>query len=101
MDAPPKVAVIGTTVAVVTTVVVIVNAADVAPAATVTVTGGVATVGSPLVRMTDAPPAGAGPLSATVLCVVECTPVTLAGDSLRAANCGESTVSVEVLVTPL
>jgi hypothetical protein len=101
MDDPPKVAVIGTTVLVVTTVVVIVNAADVAPAATVTVVGGVATEGSPLVSMTTAPPAGAGPFNVTLLCVVEWPPVTLAGDSLSNAAFGESTVRVAFLVTPL
>jgi hypothetical protein len=92
LDAPPNVAVTGTTVFVPTAVVVIVKAADVAPALTVTVVGGMATEGSSLVSMTAAPPAGAGPLRVTVLCVVERPPFTLAGDSINDATCGESTV---------
>ena len=48
-----------------TGVVVIVNVAEVEPAETTTVVGGVALVDRD-VRVTDAPPAGAGPFSVTV-----------------------------------
>jgi hypothetical protein len=100
-EAPPKVAVIGTTVLLPTAVVVIVNVADVAPASTVTVGGGSATVESPLVSITTAPPVGAGPVSVTVLCVVDLPPTTVAGDSRRDAAAGAFTVRSAVLVTLL
>jgi hypothetical protein len=54
-----------------------------------------------MVIVTAAPPTGAGPLSVTVLRVVDLPPFTLTGDSFRDASCGESTVSVADLVTPL
>jgi hypothetical protein len=98
---PLRVAVIGTTVLLVTAVVVIVNVADVAPASTVTVAGGSATVESPLVSVTTAPPVGAGPFSITALWVVEWPPTTLVGDSRSDATEGESTVKLAVLVTLL
>src|SRR5689334_6111945 len=46
--------------------VVIVNVALVAPAATLTVGGTVAMSGRPFVRLTSAPPDGAGPLKISV-----------------------------------
>ncbi len=49
-----------------TDVVVTVNSAEVAPAGTVTIGGGIATFELLLVRPTTAPPAGAEPVSVTV-----------------------------------
>ena len=90
---------IGTTVLLVTAVVVIVNVADVAPASTVTVGGGSATVESPLVSITTAPPVGAGPFSITALCVVVWPPTTLVGDNRSDATEGEFTVKLAVFIT--
>jgi hypothetical protein len=101
LDTPPKVAVMGTTVVEVTAVVVMVNVADVAPAVTVTVAGGEATAGSPLVNVTAAPPVGAGPFSVTVLWVVEWPPTTLVGDNRNDSTAGEFTVKVAVFVISL
>jgi hypothetical protein len=85
----------------VTFFVVIVNTGDVvAPAGTVTDTGGEATA-LLLVRVTVTPPAGAGPVSVTVLLVVLLPPTTVLGDSVSARNAGGLTVSVAVLVAPL
>jgi hypothetical protein len=64
----------------VTVVVVIVNDGETdAPAATVT-DGGTVALGSLLARVTTAPPAGAGPFSATVFAVVDAPPSTDMGD---------------------
>src|SRR5450755_4675085 len=88
-----------TGVAVVTAVVVMVNAGEVvAPAGTVTETGGVATVGALLVRATTAPPDGAGPFSETVLAVVDLPPTSVLGDRFTAESKAALTVSVPVLV---
>src|SRR5207249_863582 len=64
-----------TGVDVVTALVLTVNVALLAPAATVTLAGTVAVDVLLLVRVTAAPPAGAGPLSVTVP-VEDCTPPT-------------------------
>jgi len=91
-----------TGVDVVTALVLTVNVALLAPAATVTLAGTVA-VDVLLVRVTAAPPAGAGPLSVTVP-VEDCAPpVTVVGFSVSVESVGEAcgaTVSDAVLVTP-
>jgi len=91
-----------TGVDVVTALVVTVNVALLAPAATVTLAGTVAVDVLLLVRVTAAPPVGAGPLSVTVP-VEGDPPVTLAGLSAIAESVAEpvgATVSEAVLVTP-
>jgi hypothetical protein len=98
--APPYVAVIDTPVFAVTAVGVIVKAAEVAPAATVTVVGGEATTALLLVSITIAPPAGAGPLSVTVTLVVE-PPFIEVAPSFRDASAGGFTVSTADLDAPL
>jgi len=70
----------------------------VAPAATVTETGTLATVGSLLDRSTTAPPVGAGPFNVTVLLVVDLPPITEAGDSFTAVSAAGFTVSVSDFV---
>jgi hypothetical protein len=88
-----------TGVAVVTAFVVMVNAGEVvAPAGTVTETGGVAMVGSLLVRATTAPEDGAGPLSVTVFAVVDLPPTTVVGDKFTAESRAGFTVSLPVFV---
>jgi len=67
-----------TGVDVVTALVVTVNVALLAPAATVTLAGTVAVDVLLLVRVTAAPPAGAGPLSVTVP-IEEDPPLTVVG----------------------
>jgi len=85
----------------VTAVLVTVNIGDTdAPPATVTDAGTVA-AGLLLVSVTTAPPAGAGPLSVTVLAVVDAPPTTDAGDSVTANGLGACTVKVPIAVTPL
>src|SRR5881394_2124922 len=87
-----------TGVDVVTALVVTVNVALLAPAATVTLAGTVAV--DVLLRVTAAPPVGAGPLSVTVP-VEGDPPVTLAGLSAIAesvAEPGGATVSEAALV---
>ena len=76
--APLKVAEIVTAVDAATALVLTVKVALVAPAATVTVEGTLATVVLLLERATCAPPAGAGPVRVTVP-VEEFPPVTLVG----------------------
>jgi len=92
-----------TGVDVVTALVLTVNVALLAPAATVTLAGTVAVDVLLLVRVTAAPPAGAGPLSVTVP-VEDCAPpVTVVGFSVSVESVGEAcgaTVSAAVLVTP-
>jgi hypothetical protein len=79
-----------------TTLVLTVNDALVAPAATVTLEGTLATVVLLLERATCAPPAGAGPLNVTVP-VEKFPPVTLVGFSEseeRVARGGDAGVTV-------
>ena len=85
----------------VTLLVVTVKVALVAPAATVTLAGTVATAVLLLDSVTTAPPLGAAPLRVTVPCE-ELPPVTLVGFSVSEdrVTAGE-TVSVAVLVAPL
>ena len=87
-----------------TALVLTVKDALVAPAATVTLEGTLATVVLLLESVTCAPPVGAGPLSVTVP-VDEFPPVTLVGLSVNEESVGAGggagvTVSEAVLVTP-
>jgi hypothetical protein len=98
----PKVAVITTEVFAMTGLVVIVNVAEVAPEGTVTAAGTCATFVLLLDRATEAPPAGAGPLSVTVP-VELAPPTTVAGVRVkvdRVTGVGAFTVRVAVRVTP-
>ena len=77
-----------TGVDVVTALVLTVNVALLAPAATVTLAGTVAVGVLLLVRVTGAPPVGAGPLSVTVP-VEDCAPpVTVVGFSVSVESVG-------------
>jgi len=83
---------------------VIVNVALVAPAATVTLDGTVATPGRLLPRLTAVPPAGAADDSLTVP-VADDPPVTLVGLTVNDDSVGEAapdgfTVSVALCVAP-
>ena len=87
-----------------TALVLTVNVALVAPAATVTVDGTLATVVLLLESVTSAPPDGAAPLRVTIP-VEEFPPVTLVGFSVSAESVGAGggagvTVSEADLVTP-
>jgi hypothetical protein len=87
-----------------TALVLTVKDALVAPAATVTLEGTLATVVLLLESVTCAPPVGAGPLSVTVP-VDEFPPVTLVGLSVNEESMGAGggagvTVSVADLVAP-
>jgi hypothetical protein len=87
-----------------TALVLTVKDALVAPAATVTLEGTLATVVLLLESVTCAPPVGAGPLSVTVP-VDEFPPVTLVGLSVNEESVGAGggagvTVSVADLVAP-
>ena len=73
----------------VTVLVLTVNVALLAPAATITLAGTVATALLPLERETVAPPAGAGPLSVTVP-VEGDPPVTLVGFSVSEERVGRA-----------
>ena len=86
---------------VVTLLVVTVNVMLLAPAATVTLAWTVAAAVLPLIRETDAPPLGAGPLSVTVP-VEGDPPITLIGLSAIEESVAEPgvTVSEVVLVPP-
>ena len=93
-----------TVVDAVTVLVLTVNVALVAPAATVTLEGTVATDVLLLESATCAPPDGAGPLSVTVP-VEDFPPVTLVGLNVSEVRVGAGgaagfTVSEAVLVTP-
>ena len=99
---PPKDAEIVTAVAAATGLVVTVKVALVAPAGTVTLPGARAIAGVVLESVTCAPPAGAGPLSATVP-VEGFPPITLVGLSVseeRVGRGGGVTVSAAPWVTP-
>src|SRR5207302_9011657 len=92
-----------TGVDVVTALVLTVNVALLAPAATVTLAGTVAVDVLLLVRVTAAPPAGAGPLSVTVP-VEDCAPpVTDRKSVVKGKSVGRSggaSTSEAVVVTP-
>jgi hypothetical protein len=89
----PLVAVIVTDVEDVTVLVVIVNVAVVAPAATVTLAGTVATEVRLLESVTAIPPAGAGPFRVTVP-VDGLPPCTLVGLRVKDDIVGALTVKV-------
>ena len=82
----------------VTCVVTTVKLAELAPAGTRTLAGTFAMEGLLLVRLTETPPTGAGPLSVTVP-VEELPPLTVVGDNVREERLGGFTVIVVVLVT--
>ncbi len=88
-----------TAVEVVTVLVVTLKVAVVAPAATVTLAGTLATAVLLLESVTTAPPLGAAPLSVTVPCE-EVPPVTLVGLKAKADTAGGVTVSEAVWVAP-
>jgi hypothetical protein len=101
---PPNAPLMVAVVEAVTDPVVMVNAALVAPDATVTVAGTVAAaVLLLLVSATTAPPAGAPPVNVTVPCEVA-PPATLAGltasDDNEAAVVGAVTVNTALRVVP-
>jgi len=96
----PKVAVIVDDALLDTRLVVTVNVAVVAPAATVTVAGTVAAAVLLLLRVTTAPPVGAGPFSVTVP-VDELPPVTDVGFKLTELGAGALTASAAVCVVLL
>ena len=90
-----------TTPAVVTADVVMVNVGEtVAPAATVT-EAGTPTPGSLLVRVTTAPPAGAGLFSVTLLAVVETPPTTEGGERVTESTLIGFTVKFAPFGKPL
>jgi hypothetical protein len=84
----------------VTVDVVIVKVALVAPAATVTFAGTVATAVLLLVSVTDAPPVGAGPFNVTVP-VEEVPPFTVDGLSVTLVGIGALTARFADFVVPL
>jgi hypothetical protein len=90
--APLDSAVTVTSVGSETGVVVIVKVAELAPAATVTLVGTVATPVLLLLRVTTIPPSGAGPLMFTVPVAVS-PPVTEVGFSVKPVSAGGSTVT--------
>jgi hypothetical protein len=97
-DVLPTIAVIVSITEATTADVGMVNVAEVAPALTVTVAGGVAL--NPLeVRLTSSPPGGAGSFSVTVPCV-EVPPMTEVGETVRVFGTGEVMVSVADILTP-
>ena len=79
--------------------VVIANVALVAPAVTVTLAGTCAADVLLLVRVTTAPPDGAGPVKVTVP-VDEVPPITELGLRLTGVSAAAVTVRVAVFVTP-
>jgi hypothetical protein len=84
-----------------TAVVVMVKYGEVfAPAATVTLLGTEATAGFELTSDTTTPLAPAGPVSVTLLLVVETPPFTLEGDRVSEDRAGSLTVRVAGLLTP-
>ena len=99
VNVPPLVAEIVTDFEVVTALVVTVKVAVVLPAGTVTLASTVATDVLLLVRVTTAPPDGAGPVKITVP-VDEVPPFTEAGLRLTEVSVAAVTVKVVVFVTP-
>ncbi len=99
-DAPAYVAAIVTVLLEETATVVTVKFAVLAPAATVTFAGTVATAVLLLDSDTAMPPVGAIPVNCTVP-VEELPPATDVGFSANADNAGGFTVRVAVLVSPL
>ena len=79
--------------------VVIVKIDVVAPAATVTLAGTRAAAVLLLVRVTTAPPAGAGPVKVTVP-VDDVPPITEVGLRVTEVSAAAVTVKVAVFVTP-
>ena len=77
----------------------IAKVADVVPAGTVTLDGGVAMVGLELCNATRAPPAGAGADRMTVPVTVV-PPTTVLGLTLNAVSVGGVTVTMALLVMP-
>ena len=99
VNVTPLVAEIVTDFEVVTALVVTVKVAVVLPAGTVTLASTVATDVLLLVRVTTAPPDGAGPVKVTVP-VDEVPPFTEAGLRLTEVSAAAVTVKVAVFVTP-
>ena len=99
VNVPPLVAEIVTDFEVVTALVVTVKVAVVLPAGTVTLASTVATDVLLLVRVTTAPPDGAGPVKVTVP-VDEVPPITELGLRLTGVSAAAVTVRVAVFVTP-
>jgi len=95
-----RLAVIVTAVELDTEAVSIVNVAALAPEATVTLEGTVATEGLLLLSDTEIPPLGAAPVSFTVP-VEPAPPTTVLGASDSELNAGAVTVSVADLIEPL
>ena len=88
-----------TDVKLLTATVLTAKVALVLPLGTVTLDGTVAAEALLLVRVTRAPPVGAGPVKVTVPWDVE-PPATLVGLKASAFAAGGNTVSIAVLVVP-
>jgi hypothetical protein len=102
LDTPPALAVMTEELLPAVVPARIVNVALVSPPATVTLSGTVAAVALPLERATTSPPAGAGPVRATVPVLVEPS-TTAVGLRLRlesAAEAGGGGGGVERIVQP-
>lgn len=99
MDMVPVVAVTEPEVTAVTLAVVMVNVALVTPAGTTTEAGTATTDGVSLARVTDRPPAGAAPLSITLL-VTDLPPTTLGGWIFNPVSVGGSTNNVPDPIPP-
>ena len=99
VNVPPLVAEIVTDFEVVTALVVTVKVAVVLPAGTVTLASTVATDVLLLVRVTTAPPDGAGPVKVTVP-VDDVPPITEVGLRVTEVSAAAVTVKVAVFVTP-
>jgi hypothetical protein len=99
VDVPPFVAEIVTADEVATDFVVTLKVAVVAPPATVTFAGTVATEVKLLERATTVPPVGAGPVSVTVPVDGE-RPLTVVGLRVRELTVGGVTVKAAVWVVP-
>jgi hypothetical protein len=93
---PSYVAEIATTSVLVTVEVAIVKYGETLDPALTMTDGGTATLGSPLVKVTVAPPAGAGPFSVTLVNVVEVPAPTELGDSVTETGTSGFTVRFAV-----